>query len=506
MQKNIYQILLFFSVIILPACFDIPKDATIPNWDVDINIPITQKDYYLVDIIEDNKELIIDSLSGDYLFCYRTDTIINRFEIHDFLNDRINISLSDIPILLINGEGSSTVAFNDDIELDSCHFASGEVIIEIKNNSPTDVELLLEFPEFTYPDGSTLEIYKMFPANMVSSAVAELKDVGFSSAQGAATKELRLNARLKSGSVGDTALISLVVRNTRLDYISGKFPPMKLKKIQYTLNLPIDGRLLSFRNKVFIHDPRIFLFGRYKSDFLDVFDLRIDNLQVKGKYEFLADYSLKNISGGDYKGTIDIQNGGFTQEYSNEKVKLSDFISTLPDSLSLSGDLEINPAHAYGSAGNEDYFELGFFAEAHSYITVKDVLLSDTIDITISDEIKEEIRNGKKCEIVFEIENETAFTSEIELRFAELSSNVLFTKQLKVEPAVLDSRGFVSHGSMNRIVIDLSEQEIFKFTDTEFIILNWLLNTDKKSERAALRSSDKIGINIYGQIKYHLEP
>ena len=72
-------------VLNLTGCFDLPNDVIMPQWDVDLNVPLLKKAYTLEDIIKSDKEPNISIDPIDSLYVIQSDNYLSTSGISEFL-------------------------------------------------------------------------------------------------------------------------------------------------------------------------------------------------------------------------------------------------------------------------------------------------------------------------------------------------------------------------------------------------------------------------------------
>ena len=72
-----------FLVFIIQGCVSLPSDVIMPQWDTDLNVPITLKTYTLNDIIKSQNYISINS--QDSTFLISSDSLSQKIAISQFL-------------------------------------------------------------------------------------------------------------------------------------------------------------------------------------------------------------------------------------------------------------------------------------------------------------------------------------------------------------------------------------------------------------------------------------
>lgn len=149
-------ILTWLGIVFLSRCsFKLPTEA--PTWDVNLIIPLVSKMYTVEELIEDTDDLVIDYQNETIIFSMEEE--IDRFEVGEHL--KIDGAGSSVTIQVPQGipvgqeyDQSGEVVFPGDIVIENAVVKSGEIIVEITNQSGYQGRIELEIPSITFGGNS----------------------------------------------------------------------------------------------------------------------------------------------------------------------------------------------------------------------------------------------------------------------------------------------------------------------------------------------------------------
>src|SRR3989339_1001610 len=69
------------------GCFDLPEELILPEWDVDLNVPITNKTYTIYDMFKpESKYSLTSTLTGDDFYLVQSDNYSAHSEVADYIS------------------------------------------------------------------------------------------------------------------------------------------------------------------------------------------------------------------------------------------------------------------------------------------------------------------------------------------------------------------------------------------------------------------------------------
>lgn len=211
MMKRIYFILL---VVIAYACVEIPSDLSIPEWDVELNIPITDRFYNMDSLLKDSEYGRTEQYGNYLVYSFYSDTIQYKSGISNLLEDKLDFEYLDHTFPLAEGEIEISIPLPDSIYIENAEFVSGECIFEIHNMSSKSVDYMIKFTDFTQY-GKKISIENEISAYQFESLSIDLIDTKYISENGTSIKML-IEASGNFDSISDSAKISLKMKNTIL--------------------------------------------------------------------------------------------------------------------------------------------------------------------------------------------------------------------------------------------------------------------------------------------------
>ncbi len=487
---------------LLYSCIDLKDNYTAPNWDTKLNIPITDRVYKVGEITENSKYLTIDSASGNYYLMLKTDTLHERYGLENFTDNRLNISISNQEIPLALSSVSIPIPYPDGVQVDSADFNSGKLEFTIRNTSNETVTAVFTFPNYL-KDGKVLAIPVLVQANSQMKANADLSGVKYTTYQYPNKQEFIVNY---SGNIvpNGKVMLDFSITQTRFAFISGLIPSKKLDEINDVLTIELEDNIRELRNKLFLHNSELVLKAQYLSDITNLFDLQLLNAKVIGStIDNHEMYMTKN--GSNNLGSYLIENGKFNTSFNNDNSNISDFISFLPETIRLNSELVMNPFNKRGSARMTDSFDVKAVFNSWGMISANNVSYKDTIELDFDEDARKSIRETKDIKLTLEIENDIPLGAEINIWFCDNQYEKYFHKNLTMTPATADHNGISIATAKDKIVLELSENEVIQLSNSSILMLEFKLSTyNSQAIAIALRSIDKFKIKAYCSINYNV--
>jgi len=496
--------------IILYGCWDLPDNVNIPTWDIDFNLPITNKHYLLKDLIETDKYISIDE---NFIYTVVHNDKSKPQEIASYLTGKIDQSITDKEIEIINGEGKAGIAFKDGIEIDSAILESGVLSLSIKNNVNANVTITMSIPGLISPNGEPLTLVKQVASGESYEFTKDLSDYRFyAHLQSVSNDSLEIQGSLSGGTDNGTIVINYTLTNSSFRYFAGKIPPTKIETIEFSLNLPITDDVIKLRDNIKLHSAEFTLMGYYidklaSNDPNKPFPFRIDNLKIIGVRNNNESIHLKyNDSQDNNLGPFDIIDGFFTKTFTTENTNLSEFLSFIPDSVYFIFESTVNPAFVKGAATNKDSVQVGYNLSIKSIVSVNNLTYSDTTDFSMNSDARDNIKDFKAATIFMKINNKVGFGGKINMTFLDQDNNQLFMLDtISYDPADVLPDGNTTE-KYSEAIVELDSSQVQMLADSYKIILDIIINTAKSDEnqKVIFKSEDWLDIISFCTVKYHV--
>lgn len=503
-------ILSIFSISLLFTSCDLPTNFTAPQWDADLNVPITEKNYVLGDIVKTNRNLLIDSSlgKGKWLYKVLSDNYVQNFQIGDFLQDQLNASYDNLEFFVATVDTTALVDIQSGASIDSAYITEGLLEIIIDSKATSDVNFNLKLPGFTDANGNARETGGVVPANSQRTFTAVLDNSGYSSRNQVSASQLMLSLKMNGTTPGQPLNIKINIKNTKFYLVSGAIPTKTLNPIVKSVSLPLTKDVENFRDKFTLNKAALNLNADYISRFQkDAFDVIMKDVKVIGKRVSGGTKNLTTLAGSTNFGDFTIRDGKFFRKFDGSNSNIAEFLSFLPDSITLESGVIVNPNTEKGTATVDDTIRITVAVEAQSYIDLDNLTTNDTLALDIDEDIRKEIRNGKFARLIYEITNYIPINTDFAIDFRKSNYDTLFTKTATADGGKFISEFAVQPSGPNPSKkIELTGEEILKLADANIVILKTVAKTTQATGSAMnyVGPDMQMKIKAYAQIKYHI--
>ncbi len=500
MAKTYKITLILLLSLTVYSCYELPDNFTLPEWDVDLNIPITHQEYKLEEIIKSDKHIGFDSLKGGLAYSFNSDTTFRSFSIEEFLEDQLDGSYSKTNTPLAGGRAEAMLTLNNGARIDSAYIESGTMAASITNFSNQVLNFKLTFPELLSSNSNSLIIQGSAEPNAIFEFEKDLAHFSYGNPDSENNDKIRFFVEASGDFPPDTVAIEVEIKGTRLRYVEGVLPETAVNTMAGAFELPLTEDVRKFRDKVILGNARFTLKGEYLSEHEDIFDVILQNLRINGIRSGGGVIELKQS--GDYIREIEVKDGKFVNVFTSDNSNISEFLSFLPDSVSISTGALFNPNMKSAIATMLDSIRLSFHFSALGAIKLDTVSFADTLLFEISTEYRDEIRNAKSAEIKFEFDNRIPLSSRLSATFADSSFNHYFDKEFEVPGAKILTSNSVPSPVMTEHIIKLNSTEIQQLSETGHILFDWKFLTVDTQYEIIMRPEYRVGIKVYCGIRY----
>ncbi len=499
------RLLLLFVLIGLSSCFKVPDQLVMPNWDTDLNLPITNRTYQLNDIINEDKYLKEDTVNGKSEYYLTSDTLNESYGLADFLKGRLDQTYNNLEIVTSSGEGTISISLADSVELDSAYISSGSLSLDIINEGNSLIEFELTLPAITKPDKQVFKITSSVPANGKTSSVLDLSGCTYSASSQSDKTKLVINGKVLGG-IADAVKLNIGISNSNFSYMSGKLPSKDLSPIAKSETLPITGSIVQIRDKFTTSNPVLILKSQYITKLDNPFNVLINNLKVTGIRKDGTIKELQDKSGNSNLGEILISKGVDTKIFTNDNSNLSDLLSFMPDSLKLEADVIANPDNKFGEISSKDTVNANLTFNITGTLSFRDISYTDSVNFEFSNDNRKAIRNGVSADLYLEITNAVPLSVDYTANFVDsLGGATMLSEKSSLTAAEVDANGIVTQPSENFSVIHLDSTEIQMLAKADKIRYNLLLNSSGSGNKVLLQPDNWVKIVSYCKLKYHLK-
>ncbi|HEX9740451.1 MAG TPA: hypothetical protein VGA29_06715, partial [Ignavibacteriaceae bacterium] len=168
-NKKYHLILLLLSAFVFIRCVDLPDEVILPDWDIELNIPLVNRVYTLKEIIKTQEHISIDSADNN-IFLLQSGKYYLNSSLSEFVQINETSSLENVPtITSLNDSFIVYVQFPQGLEVDSGEFATGLINLTVNNPSPENVLVTLRVPAFSNSLGEVITIQTDVPPGQTNS-------------------------------------------------------------------------------------------------------------------------------------------------------------------------------------------------------------------------------------------------------------------------------------------------------------------------------------------------
>lgn len=504
-MKKFSAITLISIIFVLQACVDLPSDFSMPEWDVDLNVPVTHKKYYLDEALETDANIRLDSSYELARYYAVSDTMRQRESVKDFMEDKFNGEYRDVEIPIVQGYGKIYVEVQNGAEIDTAHFKEGMLHLDIYNNSDVELSFELTLPGVILPDGSPYVLTGTVQPGEYKSEDQNIAEYSYTTRTQQRKDEIEIRAKVNAEYSDDNVVVNAILTETDFTYVEGIIPETELDAISKSLSLGVTEDVARFRGKVKLANPKLTVEGRYLSDFDKPFEMLLHNMRVTGKVAGES-FSLTTKSGSEALDDIMIVGGNFVKTFDESNSNVADFLAALPEELVLSADATMNPNLKSGIAHYLDSLEVKVYFNSDQYIEIDSVRFSDTLDLEIETETREDMKDVRGLKLFYKITNAMPLNNWVEMTFCDINYKSLFSKQVEIESASVQSPSSPAQPVVVDSFIELDSLEIEQLSNSYFVILDMLMSTPSGAGGVYLSPDYWLQIDSYAALKYHVAP
>ena len=515
-NKRYYFIFLLLSAFIFVKCVDVPDEVILPEWDLELNIPLMNRAYTLKEIIKTQGNISVDTTDKN-IFLLQSGKYYLNSSLSEIVQINETSSLENVPTLTSQNDSFVVyVQFPDGLEVDSGEFATGLIKLTVNNPSSEDVSIILRIPAFYNSFGEYITIQADVPPGQTNSVDFYLdgyKYVKPPDQPANLRNSFRLIVRAFSQQPGNIVYTDLSLSDLSFNYVTGILPSKSLGEQISTYDFDVD-EVEEYRDKSFLSEAKLNLHADYVSVFNAPNVLEVRNLNIIARRNDGTELHLRdNANNPDF--TIRMTNGTLNTVFTEDDSNINDFISFFPDSVILRAEYVVNPDNNTGTFSSLDSIRFQVDFSTRSFLALRTMTVEDETPIQISEYDREDIRNGKKADIKFEIENGIPLKVWFKIDALDMNNNYLFTltkngtgsDSISFNAAPVNSNGEVVYPNMNPVkIITLDELQVQHFSRTYNLRYKVSFQTADANlnppQTVAIRPSNWIKLKTYGNVKY----
>lgn len=540
-KKYILIPLLVFSGIVFTRCVDLPEEVILPSWDVTFNLPLASDSVFMHELLvaDDNENIVIvDSPEvGDSIYLI----VVEDFETTTRISDRLEIQTPLSPTLLpiIGNSGSdglvSATVFNPDPEyhIDSAVFSSGELELLMSNSNFIDVNYELIFPSFKdKTTGEIIERSGSVSGLTTKTELIDLSNVVFSELPVTGVNDL-VNYTSQAdigilvvGKVSTTSPTSLNFitqissSNIVLSLLVGELKRIELDYFEEKFMTDFGESLEEFENKIDFKDIRLKVRAETFGE-IDNIKIILDSLNVKGSKNNGSETFGLQFNGSTYYRDSLIAGETFQREFNKSNTNLNDFLSWLPDEIVLGNKLFIDANTAASGTSqrisSEDSIKFIASISAPLHLSIKQVDYSDTLDIDLDQDEKDQLDNALGASLTINVTNGLPIGGVLSVTFMDSEYNELFdlrnsdgSNSFLLSPTAVDSNGKPSETTNNEVTVELNNDEIQDVVNSKYILFNVDVSSTGSTAtvfgpNVRIRAKDFFTYKIYGSVNYRVD-
>ncbi|MBM2817120.1 MAG: hypothetical protein HW421_3882 [Ignavibacteria bacterium] len=498
--------LIILCMISLTGCVELPTELAVPEWNTDLNIPLTKREFSLRNVVNEDKYIQVDTTPRGLLYRIFSDTIQKKYSINNFLRNQLTGNYTNYQVPIVQGEGDAAIRLDNGAEIDSAYITTGSMSMEIFNPSNTDLDFEITLPAMRRPDGSVY-VYTGTARAMNKTVINQTID-GFSYTSSAQEKKYEIVAHVKSLTnwTGDTIVFNLYIKNTNFSYIKGIIPEKEVDPLSQTLAIPLTTDSRQFRDKIHFADPVLTIIAAYLSQYTMLFDVLLRNVRITGLRTDGLTTQMKDGQGNFNLGEMLIENGYLKKEFTSKNSNISDFLAFAPDSIRIDADVYMNPSRKRGIATDKDTIQIKTYCRATSQLALDPIDFTDTLKMEISNDNRKHILDCRSAKLSFESTNALPIAADVKVTFTDSIYTSIFSKSFTINGATPQKDSIPSIPFVDYRTIPLDSTEVVQFSNAHYVIFKLKTQTTKSQYTPYISPESKIKFHSYCQIKYHVNP
>lgn len=492
-----------------------------PEWDVELNVPIAQKYYTLDSIIGEQKYLSADASTNIYVI--KSDTFIQRANLIDFIEVEQGFTSDNNNINPENGSNQVFLEFrSDEVDIDSAVFKEGSIVLNIRNTTSLPCTFNAETPGIK-KDGKSLILSSFLLPGESKELKANLNGYSYSVPaeqkmfprifwkqfwiKAAATS---LNDNVNNEQVSFDVNIS----NFYFSLVKGKFPETNAGRHTTAFAFQSSDDIKEYRDKISVKEAELKLRAIYNAQYANSFEINVDSLTIVGKRNNGQLMNLTDSTGSKFL-SMSISSGERSFAFNEKNSNIKNFLSFLPDSIIIDATYKIDGNDQTGTVTNLDAVQFSTDFNTKSILSLKQTTLTDTLEVDLSQENRDKILNGKSAAINLEVENALPFDVAGKIVLMNENYQPLFTlkdisgsEYLNISAAKVSSLGERTSNSISSLKINLTAQQIELFSKAYYASIEVKVNTSGANAAepvtVILRSTDWIKLRVNGKVNFNI--
>lgn len=543
-HSKIYCVVIFMFLTALIQSCNI-KEPTAPNWDVTLNVPIANKSYTMIDIIE-NKSTSIQhytDVTNRNLLYYTSTQQMDKIVLSDKLksdlpgvNGAISVNsdsvTSDLDFSWISPpvspgmqvvlppipETNVTGNFSLANQFESIKIESGLIDLEITNFFPSPVRVTLRNLVLKNTGSGEVVAQLSGPIEILPLQTAKVNSIPIS--PGVKVKNLlSLESKISStGSNGqqitlpnNSLRIKTRYRKLMVSEYTGQLKPTVLEKTRSAASLDVKDiqRKLQFQ-QINLINPKIEL--RFEST-ADI-EFNIDGT-VEAR-NAIGQRSVMSLSSRTLDRTLISQANPVVTFNADSVSKFFNKFSQFPDSIIVYAGGTVNPNNKTISLNKNDQVTVNIKMEFPLEFGLSGGEFSDSVNVDFKKDVRDRIKDGNTLDASLTITNGIPASLKFTGKLFDQYNNFLmyfppkYSDQdtvVSVNGAAVDADGNVTSNTVQNVTVKALKNEIVKISEAAYMRVRIKFNTSGSNNQPVKFKTDNfIKFLASGSMSYHINP
>lgn len=544
MKKTYSRIILFLLLLIpfITGCFDSPKEPVMPTWDVELTLPLVNKQLALYEILDtrDNPNIGINSAEDSLYFIY-----VSNLETKAAVTDSLRLGIQLVPDTLnlsgtpSSGSVKSSIIYNPDKEyhLLKAEFKKGSFSITLSNTSNFPVDYKLILPGFKKKtDGSQLEITGTMVANTGKTVDIPLQDYKYEELEVRPGFNDLTNYKWQAGPgfffVGiasasgafDISFVSKIKSDAiTLSRMEGKIKRTRLPYTFQQFSTGFGNEITNFKDAIDLENIHVDLSANIFGE-MDNIRVVMDSLTLVGYDErlngSLFDPLTLQFGGKNYLRDSLSTEETFSRSYDRSNTNITNFLLHLPKVIRMGSQFSIASIPGKNQIiSDQDSFKVITNINAPLRMKAKNATYKDTLEVEMSDANRDEIKKANNASVTLEIENHIPMGLIGSAKFVDANYRTLFTittadgsTTIDVPPSSINTTtGLSSDPSVKSITLKLTNEQIDWFSQAKYVIAEVGIRTTGSTSTTwgdnyvKIRAKDFIKYKLHGSVNYKVD-
>lgn len=489
--------LIYLSVLVISSfmsCVHIPEDFRLPEWETDVNLPIVNRAYSIIDLADSDS-------TGANLKIVNDDVVV-YYTIHDTIAATEFIPLLDTNAMfkLLAKDGIKTffivVPFPEGIIINETHISEGKIFYEISkitDNNSEPISFNLFFDNFYFENGKQVTRY----INMTDKVLTDSMDISKTKYYGVDQNSQRfIGVKAKDIAGKDSFYVKITIKDAKLSYFDGNFPSKLLEQRNNIYTISINAKADTMRKNFKITEGELKLTSTYLPPLANRFGISFDTCSIFGMNDSSIQLKRKNNTAIIGKETIYKDT---TVLLDNNNSNITDVFNFGPDSISFTANERINPEYKPGIVSDQDSIFIKGSFEVKSRFKLNEVTFIDSVNLDYdTNDVVEYADKVIKALLTLKVVNSSPIEGNLD--FILKDSTTFFTGTMKINsPTIVD--GIVTKEITDTASYNLSGEQVKRLVRLKKIYLLWKIKTSG-DEYVLFKPENGLKITSYTSIRY----